>query len=139
VRQHLNDIITTGSSPPSIGTTSQKFWLDGIADRFIDLARFTPSTALESDHNKLTDALAMHREWPIAFAAAKHVIFYVYPHRSDELAEYEEFVIETFVASDSAEHRRVLDRDRAILARVVTDNKLCLSSFSEFDDLSTKS
>jgi hypothetical protein len=134
-------------------------WVDVLADRFIDLDKvFAGYYSLESDQ-KLTESIGniditlssgsgsskpsrtvnSHGEWSIAFAVAKRAILYVFPHRAEELAEYEEYIIGLFAAvQDSGQHHRVLDLDRAIRVRVAKDNKLSLTSFAKFHDLYTR-
>jgi hypothetical protein len=134
-------------------------WLDVLADRFIDLDKvYSGYYSLESDH-KLTESVGnvditlssgsgsskpsrtvqTHGEWSIAFAVAKRAVLYVYPHRADEFSQYEEFIIGQFAAMECpGDHHRVLDLDKAIRVRVARDNKLSLTSFGKFSDLSTR-
>jgi hypothetical protein len=79
-----------------------------------------------------------HGDWSIAFSATKRAIAYVYPHRADELSEYEEFIIGLFAAvRPSSLHFKVLNLDKAIRVHVAKDNRLSLVSFEKFSDLST--
>jgi hypothetical protein len=111
-------------------------WLDVLANRYVDLDKvFSGYYSLESDHritesfgnvditllggggpSKPAKTVESHGDWSIAFAATKHAIFYVYPHRADELAEYEEFIIGLFTAVwPAALHYKVINLDKAIV------------------------
>jgi hypothetical protein len=57
-------------------------------------------------------------------------MLYVYPHRAEELAEYEEFIIGLFAAvQPTTLHYRVINLDKAIRVHVTKDNRLTLASY----------
>jgi hypothetical protein len=150
-----NDLISQLDCPDF----PDSLWTDILANRFIDLDKvYSGYYSLESDHkltesvrtvditlstgggvSKPTKTVETHGEWSIAFAAAKHAILYVFPHRSKELPGYEEYVIRLFAAvRPSSLHYRVLNLDKAIRVQVAKDNQLTLTSFAHFSDLSTR-
>jgi hypothetical protein len=150
-----NDLISQIDCPDF----PDSMWSDVLANRFIDLDKvYSGYYSLESDHkltetvgnvditlstgggaSKPTKSVETHGEWSIAFAAAKHAILYVFPHRAKELAGYEEYIIGLFAASrPSSLHYRVLNLDKAIRVRVAKDNKLTFTTFAHFSDLSTR-
>ena len=134
-------------------------WADVLSNCFIDLNKVYASYySLESNH-KLTETIGnvnitlsagggagkpsksvkTHGEWAITFAAAKWAILYIYSHWAKELARYEEYIIGLFtVVWPATLHSWVLDLDKAIWVRIAKDNKLTLTSFAHFTDLSTQ-
>jgi hypothetical protein len=150
-----NDLVSQLDCP----NFPDNLWLDVLANRYNDLDKvFAGYYSLESDH-KFTETIGnlditllsgsgssrpsktveSHGDWSIAFSATKRAIAYVYPHRADELSEYEEFIIGLFAAvRPSSLHFKVLNLDKAIRVRVAKDNRLSLVSFEKFSDLSTR-
>ena len=60
-------------------------------------------------------SITSHGEWAIAFAAVKSACLFAYPHRADEFAGYERFIIGQFAAQGNPDqHYRVLNLDHAI-------------------------
>jgi hypothetical protein len=133
-------------------------WSDVLLGRFIDLDKvYSGYYALESDYHhtqtigdiditlysggsgsKPTKSVQTHGEWAIAFSRTRRAILFAYPHRADELEEYEWYVIGQFAAfSDVSQHYRILNLDRAIRLRVSQSNDLLLVSFSQFNNLVT--
>ena len=144
---------------PDCPNFPEGLWSDVLADRFVDLDKvYSGYYTLEPDHRhtetvgnlditltsgggagKPDKTIGTHGEWSIAFSAAKAAVLYAYPHRAEEFAQYEEFIIGQFSALDDVrEHIKVINLDRAIRLRISRGNALSLISYGSFTDLFTR-
>jgi len=74
-------------------------------------------------------------EWSTAWNRALHVTSTAFPHRAGELAEYTEYIIGLFAATDVHFHDRVILFDKAVQCRVGARRDLELTDFNKFSDL----
>ena len=74
-------------------------------------------------------------EWSIAWNRASRAICTAFPHRAGELAEYAEYIIGVFAATDVHFHDRVISFDKAVRRRVGSRRDLELTNFHRFADL----
>ncbi|KAF8589813.1 hypothetical protein K439DRAFT_1331586, partial [Ramaria rubella] len=132
-------------------------WIDVLLNHYIDLDKiYTAYSTLMPEYkqtetigdfeivvhssgtNKNAKTIKTHGEWTIAFDALKRAVLYAYPHRVDELAQYERFIIGQFHAIHNvALHSRIIHLDQAIRGRVSRSNTLFFT-FDQFNDLVTE-
>jgi len=72
----------------------------------------------------------------IAYARYTRAVIFVYPHRVQELEEYQEYMAGQFVAyPDPVDQYKIINFDKAIHIRVGQSNDLLLTDFSRFQDI----
>ena len=76
-------------------------------------------------------------EWTIAWNRACRATSMAFPHRAGELADYAEYIIALFAATDILFHDRVILFDKAVRRRVGSRRDLELTHFDKFADLRT--
>ncbi|EDR15657.1 uncharacterized protein LACBIDRAFT_300794 [Laccaria bicolor S238N-H82] len=76
-------------------------------------------------------------EWTIAWNRASRATSMAFPHRAGELANYAEYIIALFAATDILFHDRVILFDKAVRRRVGSRRDLELTHFDKFADLRT--
>ena len=109
-------------------------WTDILLGRFIDLDKvysgyylldtdyrssqtireFNISFANGINSSKLSKMIKTNGDCGIAFRRVKQVILFAYPHHSEELDEYEEYIVGQFAGTDLSLHLRILNFDQAI-------------------------
>jgi len=101
------------------------------------ISDFNISFTNGSNNAKTAKTIRTNRDWGIAFTCTKRAIIFTYPHHSDKLNEYEEYIIGQFAGVEVSQHSQVLNLDRAIQMHESQSNHLLLTSFSSFSDLIT--
>ena len=74
-------------------------------------------------------------EWSITWNRSSWAICAAFPHRAGELAQYAEYIIGLFAATDVHFHDRVILFDKAVRRRVGARRDLELTDFNKFFDL----
>jgi hypothetical protein len=74
-------------------------------------------------------------DWSIAWNRAVRAILFAFPHRTQELASYGEYIINLFSVTHSSVHSRVIAFDKAVRKRVGSVRNLELWDFEKFADL----
>lgn len=74
-------------------------------------------------------------EWSITWNRSSRAICAAFPHRAGELAQYAEYIIGLFAATDVHFHDRVILFDKAVRRRVGARRDLELTDFNKFFDL----
>jgi len=74
-------------------------------------------------------------EWSITWNRALRATSTAFPHRAGELAEYAEYIIGLFAATDVHFHDRVILFDKAVWRRIGARRDLELMDFNKFSDL----
>jgi len=77
-----------------------------------------------------TKTVSTAGEWSIAWNRALRATSTAFPHRAGELAEYAEYIIGLFAATDVHFHDRVILFDKAVRRRVGTHRDLELMDFN---------
>ncbi|EJD47397.1 hypothetical protein AURDEDRAFT_163614 [Auricularia subglabra TFB-10046 SS5] len=116
-------------------------WEPVLADRFIDFGkilsrRFATHVADDNTH-RITDSVSVtlgvpcitrsvadQSDWTDAFQDWSAAVGHAYPHRSDELIAYRQFVVDLFRSTHKDEHRRVIAADAAIRCEVANNGSL---------------
>ena len=106
-------------------------WTDVLLGHFIDLDRFYSGYySLDTDYkysqtigefnisftnggmnSRPSKTIKTNGDWGIAFRRAKRAILFAYPHRSDELNKYKEYIIGQFAGVEVSQYSRVLNLD----------------------------
>jgi len=131
-------------------------WNDVLLDRYVDFDKIlTGYYALESDHRetqtiggldisintggssgKPVKEICIYGEWTIAYARYTRAVLFVYPHRSRELEEYQEYMAGQFAAyPDVSDQYKIINFDKAICLRVGQSNDLLLTDYARFQDI----
>ncbi|KDR74166.1 hypothetical protein GALMADRAFT_1336346 [Galerina marginata CBS 339.88] len=74
-------------------------------------------------------------DWSIAWNRTSRATIVAFPHRAGELANYGEYIIGLFGATDTLFHSRVIAYDRAVRRRVGSRRDLELTDIHKFGDL----
>ncbi|KDR64970.1 hypothetical protein GALMADRAFT_82459 [Galerina marginata CBS 339.88] len=74
-------------------------------------------------------------DWSIAWNRTSRATIFAFPHRSGELADYGEYIIGLFGATDMLFHNRIIAYDRAVRRRVGSRRDLELTDVHKFADL----
>jgi hypothetical protein len=79
-----------------------------------------------------------HGDWVIAWNSTSAAIRYVYPHRSDELEQYTQYIIQFFGAFPPSYHSKVINLDKAIRKYCGEVRNIELSEFGRFRHLESR-
>ena len=101
------------------------------------ISDFNISFSDGSNNSKPTKTIRMNGDWGTACMHTKWAILFAYPHCSNKLDEYEEYIIGQFARVEMSQHLRVLNLNRAIHLCESQSNHLPFMSFSSFSDLVT--
>ena len=74
-------------------------------------------------------------DWSIAWNRTVRATLFAFPHRTQELASYGEYIVNLFSVTHSSVHSRVIAFDKAVRKRVGSVRNLELSDFEKFSDL----
>ena len=74
-------------------------------------------------------------DWSIAWNCTSRATNVAFPHRASELADYSEYIIGLFGATDVLFHDRVIAYDRAVRRRIGSRRDLELTDIHKFSDL----
>jgi hypothetical protein len=74
-------------------------------------------------------------DWSIAWNRLVRATLFAFPHRTQELASYGEYIINLFSVTHARIHSRVINFDKAVRKRVGSVRNLELSDFDRFADL----
>ncbi|EDR05137.1 uncharacterized protein LACBIDRAFT_329907 [Laccaria bicolor S238N-H82] len=82
-----------------------------------------------------TKTVSTAGEWSIAWNRASQATSTAFPHRAGELAEYAEYIVGLFAATDAHFHDCVILFDKAVRRRIGTRRDLELTDLNKFSDL----
>ncbi|EJD32217.1 hypothetical protein AURDEDRAFT_19889, partial [Auricularia subglabra TFB-10046 SS5] len=108
LKRAKRDLLRDGHAP----AFPDELWEAVLADRFVDFRRI------------LSRRFATHSDWNDAFQDWAAAVCHTYPHRSNELAVYRQFVTDLFRSTHKDEHRRVIAADAAVRCEVANDGRL---------------
>jgi hypothetical protein len=74
-------------------------------------------------------------DWSIAWNRTVRATIFAFPHRSKELTNYGEYIVNLFSVTHSSVHNRVIAFDKAVRKRIGNVRNLELSDFERFADL----
>ncbi|EJD32387.1 hypothetical protein AURDEDRAFT_27512, partial [Auricularia subglabra TFB-10046 SS5] len=112
LKRAKRDLLRDGHAP----AFPDELWEAVLADRFVDfLTVGTP---------RATRPIADQSDWNDAFQDWAAAVCHTYPHRSNELAVYRQFVTDLFRSTHKDEHRRVIAADAAVRCEVANDSRL---------------
>jgi len=83
----------------------------------------------------LTKVVSSAGEWTISWNRTSCATSTAFPHRAGELADYVEYMVRLFAATDIHFHDRVILFDKAVRRRIGSHRDLELTDFNKFADL----
>jgi hypothetical protein len=105
-------------------------WDNIIAGRPVDLG-----VVLSDDGRSQT--VTTFTDWNRAWMQLAKAYRFAFPHRTEELRAYEEYIINKFDSNHVPYHFRIINFDKAVRKRVGSRRDLELSDFQKFQDLHT--
>ena len=82
-----------------------------------------------------TKVIKNGRDWSIAWNRTVRATLFAFPHQVQELASYEEYIVNIFSVTHPSVHSRVIAFDKAVRKRVGCVRNLKLLDFEKFSDL----
>ncbi|EJD52862.1 hypothetical protein AURDEDRAFT_22298, partial [Auricularia subglabra TFB-10046 SS5] len=89
-----------------------------------NVRRISKGVSIKFDEPEVTKAVADQSDWNDAFTDWSAAVAFTYPHRSEELATYKQFVTDLFRSTHKEEHSRVIAADAAIRVEVANYGSL---------------
>ncbi|KAG2145155.1 hypothetical protein DEU56DRAFT_934379 [Suillus clintonianus] len=75
------------------------------------------------------------QDWHVAYSLFAAAMLFAFPHRQDEIFDYQNYIHQKFAKKQSGSHSKIIAFDRAVRKRVSRRRDLELSDFSQFTDL----
>jgi hypothetical protein len=88
--------------------------------------------------SKPAKTVETHGDWVIAWRIAFRATQFIFPHRANELEEYNDYITSYFASIHPSAHSKVLNLDRAIRRHVGSVNNVSLNEFAKFRYLETR-
>jgi hypothetical protein len=89
--------------------------------------------------SKPAKTIKTHGDWVIAWRIVFRATRFVFPHRTEELEEYSDYITSYFASiTDPSFHFKVIDLDKAIQKKVGSVNDVSLHEFGKFRYLETR-